>query len=143
MVRHKYFLNKITFEEQLTTATHDLASAIKDNILCLLPNHDLRENINQLESIFRTSVEDTTRKILTPLAPEDTKTDLKTPIATDDLPEKLPRVLAQSPMVKERISNHPEILLKICSYKTMSPKILRNATTNQSADSYLQGTFRK
>ena len=69
--------SKITFEEQLTTAIHDLASAIKNNNLHLLPNHDLRENINQLESLFRTSVEYITRKKLTPLAPERTGTDLK------------------------------------------------------------------
>ena len=35
---------KITFEEQLTTVAHDLASAIKNNNLYLLPNQDLREN---------------------------------------------------------------------------------------------------
>ena len=54
--------SKTTFEEQLTTAAHDLASAIKNNNSYLLPNHDLRENINQLESLFRTSVKHITRK---------------------------------------------------------------------------------
>ena len=63
---------KTTFEEQLIAAAYDLASAIKNNNLHLLPKHDLRENINQLESLFRNSVEQITRKNLTPLAPENT-----------------------------------------------------------------------
>ena len=37
---------KITFEEKLTTAAHDLASAIKNKNLHLLPNQELRENVN-------------------------------------------------------------------------------------------------
>lgn len=61
---------KTIFEEQLTTATHDLASAIKNNNPCLLPNQDLRENANTLEYFFRTSVEHVNNSKLTPLTLE-------------------------------------------------------------------------
>ena len=84
-----------------------------------------------------------TRKKLTPFAPKNTKTDLKTLIATDDPQAKIPRMLAQHPRLKERRSNHPEVLINKRSYETTSTKILRNSTTNQSVDSYLQVIFRK
>ena len=37
---------KISFEEQLATAAHDLASTIKNSNLYLLPNQDLRKYTN-------------------------------------------------------------------------------------------------
>ena len=53
---------KITHEEQLTTEAHELAKAIKHDNLCMLPNKKLRDNMTQLESLFRTSVESIVKK---------------------------------------------------------------------------------
>ena len=109
----------------------------------MLPSQDLRENINQLESLFRTIVEHMTKKKLTPLAPESTKTDLKTPIVTDDPRAKLPRVLAESLRVKDRTSNHSDSLFNKSLCKTTLPKIMRNTINKQSEDEHLQAAFQK
>ena len=144
MVRHKHIKNpKITFKEQLTTKDHDLASAIKNNNLCLLPRQYLRENSNQLESLFRTSAEHITNKKLSQLAPEIINTYLKPPFTENDLLEKPPRVLSESPRVEDRTSNNFYSLLNKSLCKTTSPKIMRNTIDKQSADGYFEGTFQK
>jgi len=141
---------KISFEEQLATAAHDLASTIKNNNLYLLPNQDLRKNINQLESLFRTSVEQITMNKLTPLAPEQTNEDIKIPItqndATVDPPRviaKSPRVIAESPRVKTSNPSNPETLLNKSLYRTISPKIVHEDTSKHLAEAYHQGTFQR
>ena len=109
----------------------------------MLPNQDLRENINQLESLFGTSVEYITDSKLTPIAPEKINTDTKIAVAPNDPLVKLPRVSSQPTKVKEKTLRDPEILLNKISYKTVSPKILHSVPNNQSAEAYRQDNFQK
>ena len=88
-----YVRPKISHEEQLTIAAHDLARAICHNNLYTLPNQDLREQINNLESLFRTTVESITRTKLTPLVPELSSYNTQEPRVTKHNLQKQPRVI--------------------------------------------------
>ena len=130
---------KISFEEQLATAAHDLASAIKNNNLYLLPNQDLQKNINQLESLFQTSIEQIITKKLTPLALETTNKDIKIPITQNNPIVEPPRVTAEPPRVTTKIPH--EMFLNKSHYRTISPKIVHKDTTKHLVEAYHQGTF--
>ena len=66
-----YRLPKITPEEQLTLAAHDLAQAVRQNATFGLPNKELRNNTCDLVKLFRKCVDTITCEKLIPKSQED------------------------------------------------------------------------
>ena len=82
-------------------------------------------------------------KKLTLLAPKSTNKDLEITFKENYPPLELLRVIAQLPRVKSTPLYNPEITLNKRYYKTISPKILHDDATKQSAEAYYQRTFQK
>ena len=96
-----------------------------------LPSQDLRDNINQLESLFRVCVENITKRKLTPLVPEHSNSDLQQPFSSDESSQTIITPIESKPDEAPRVTKAP-------------PRVTTRTKDNDpySADAYLQGTLR-